>query len=405
MRLWPIVRKDLLHVARDPIAAVLLLAAPLVLVAALGASTGKLLGWSARNEALRLEVVDLDGGPLARAVAAGLAARPGLDVVETPDERAAVRRVSAGERMACVVIGPAFSRDVAALGVADLLDGSTAHLASLLDWLDVHVRARRTRAASAAVVRQLVLGEVLRSVAPWVAARDPLAAPFLRAPAGAPPLPAPAPSGRDDVDAAGEGRGEIYEVLVPSYTVMFLFFIVNIMARSLLEERALGTMQRLRAAPISAAALLAAKSVPFLLTAVVQGVLLFAAGKVLFGMSWGERPWLLLPVLLATALAATALGVLVSTLVRSEAQVAAFSTLLVVGLGAVSGCFLPRVWLPEALRQASLATPHAWALIAFDQVLMAGGPDVSRVMTCCGVLVAMAAVFSLAGWQRFRKAG
>jgi len=401
---WPLVRKDLRRVARDPLALVLLVVAPLLVVAAIGLSTGRLLGWSERNEGLRLAVVDEDGGPLARSVVTGLSGRGGLAVTRAASRDAAARLLADGKHAAAVAVGDHFTAAVAGLEVADLLDGSREQVATLLERLDISVAGRRHGGAAEAIVRQLVVAEVLRVVAPVVAGRDPLAAPYLRRTR---PRPTPAaPSGEAAAMATTGGpRGEIYETLVPSYTVLFMFFLVNLMARSLLEERSLGTLARLRASPLSDAALLAAKALPFLAAGLAQGALLLVAGRALFGMSWGDRPWLLLPALAATALAAVGLGTLVSTLVRSEAQIASASTVLVVGLGALSGCFLPRAWMPEAMRTASLATPHGWSLAAFDQVLVASRTDAGRVWLSCAVLAGFAAVFALAGWRRFRHAG
>ena len=406
MTVWPLVRKDLRRVARDPLALVLLIVAPLLVVAAIGLSTGRLLGWSERNEGLRLVVVDEDGGTLARAVVTGLSGRDGLTVTSAAGRDAAAHLLAAGKHGAAVAIGGGFAAGGAELEVADLLDGSHEQLATLLERLDIAVVGRRQDGAAEAIGRQLVIAEVLRVVAPVVAGRDPLAAPYLHRTRPRPqPAAPPGEAAAAPIATGGGPRGEIYEILVPSYTVLFMFFLVNLMARSLLEERSLGTLARLRASPLSDAALLAAKAAPFLAAGIVQGALLLLAGRALFGMSWGDRPWLLLPALSATALAAVGLGTLVATLVRSEAQIASASTVLVVGLGAVSGCFLPRAWMPEAMRTASLATPHGWSLAAFDQVLVASQADAGRVWLACAALTGFAAMFALAGWWRFRRAG
>ena len=66
---------------------------------------------------------------------------------------------------------------------------------------------------------------------------------------------------------------------------------------------------------------------------------------------------MLIPVIVATSMAATALGLLVATLVRSESQVSAYATILVITMGGISGCFTPRQWLPDAMREFSLTTP------------------------------------------------
>ncbi len=203
----------------------------------------------------------------------------------------------------------------------------------------------------------------------------------------------------------GGGTNEAYQELVPSYTVMFVFFLVNLMARSFLNERELGTMRRLRIAPITGWSILAGKTVPFLIVSLLQTAALFLSGRLLFGMSWGSNPWLLLPVIFATSCAATGLGLLIATLVKSDSQVSAYATTAVIILAGISGCFMPRKWLPDVMQEISLATPHAWALIAYDQILSNPVPDLGEVWKCVGVLLAFAAGFFLLGGLRFRSAG
>ena len=150
-------------------------------------------------------------------------------------------------------------------------------------------------------------------------------------------------------------------------------------------------------------ALLAGKIGPYLLLSIVQLALLFIAGRYLFGMAWGPSPGMLIPVVLATALAATGMGALVSSVVRNEAQVISCSVLIVITLGAVSGCFIPRQWMAESIQQVSLATPQAWSLIAFGELLTADRPDIGLVWSAVGILVAFATVLFGLGYWRMRK--
>ncbi|QDT65670.1 ABC transporter permease [Calycomorphotria hydatis] len=197
---------------------------------------------------------------------------------------------------------------------------------------------------------------------------------------------------------------EIYNDIVPSYTVMFVFFLVNIMARSFLHERDLGTLRRLQMAPISGLSILIGKTLPFLIISLSQTSLLLIAGRLLFGMSWGTNPWLLLPVIFCTSLAATTLGLMVATLIKSDAQVSAYATSAVIILAGVSGCFMPRKWMPDVMQQFSLGTPHAWSLIAYEEILSDATPDPQFVLSCCGMLLLFCAAFILIGAWRFRPA-
>lgn len=215
------------------------------------------------------------------------------------------------------------------------------------------------------------------------------------------PPPKLLPPKQDGSSALGN---DAYQDLVPSYTTMFVFFLVNLMARSFIAEREIGTLRRLRAAPISGWSIMLGKTLPFLMLSLAQTTILFLAGKVLFGMEWGPQPWLLLPVIFATSCAATGLGLLIATLVRSDSQVSAYATTTVIILAGISGCFMPRKWLPDLMQQVSLATPHAWALIAYDQILSNAVPNALIVWQCVGMLLAFAAGFFLLGGWRFRGA-
>lgn len=193
----------------------------------------------------------------------------------------------------------------------------------------------------------------------------------------------------------------VYRTLVPAYTVFFAFFLINIMARSFISERELGTLRRLQLAPISPGELLIGKTLPFWMLSLLQSSVLFLAGHFVFGMPWGRQPWLLLPVFGCVACAATSLGLLVATLVRTDAQISAYANLLVILTAGISGCFMPRDWLPPILLQVSLITPHAWALIAFEEILAGAPPRLMTVFECCVALLGFALAFFLWGRRQF----
>src|SRR5207247_10444006 len=81
-----------------------------------------------------------------------------------------------------------------------------------------------------------------------------------------------------------------YQILVPSYTVMFAFFLVLTVGWLFVAERRQGTLLRLRAAPLSRGQILLGKLIPCLLLSLGQGFFLLLAGRLVFGMSWGAEP-------------------------------------------------------------------------------------------------------------------
>ncbi|WP_448605281.1 ABC transporter permease, partial [Thermoflexus hugenholtzii] len=186
---------------------------------------------------------------------------------------------------------------------------------------------------------------------------------------------------------------------VPGYTIYGVFWIVSLLATSVLQEKREGTFRRLRAAPVSRAVMLAGKLLPYYLINLIQIAIMLGASSGLFGMSLGRSPLALVAVSLAAAAAATGLGVLVAALVRTEAQAGGLTVLLLLTMSALGGCFVPRFVMPDWLRTLGLLTPHAWALDAYQDLLVRGY-GLREVWPKVGALTAFAtAFFSLGVWR------
>jgi ABC-type multidrug transport system permease subunit len=197
------------------------------------------------------------------------------------------------------------------------------------------------------------------------------------------------------------GRGaQRYQTLVPSYTVMFAYFLVLTVGWLFVAERRQGTLKRLRAAPLSRSQILLGKFLPCFALSLVQGIFLLAAGKLIFDMSWGQYPGWLLVVVFATSLSAMGLAMLVASVARNEAQVAIYGTLLVLVLAGISGCLMgDRELMPEAMQRISLVTPQAWALIAYKQLLANPGVvNLALVGQACLVLCGFGLGFIFLAW-------
>jgi ABC-type multidrug transport system permease subunit len=205
-------------------------------------------------------------------------------------------------------------------------------------------------------------------------------------------------------------RGAIrYQILVPSYTVMFSYFLVLTVGWLFASERRQGTLKRLRAAPLTKGQILLGKLFPCYVLSIVQAVFLLLAGKVVFGMRWGPDTWsigkqvlMLAPVIATTSLAAMGLALLIASIARTEAQVAIIGTPLVLVLAGMSGCLMPRDLMPELMKQVSLITPHAWSLEAYLQLMISPTPEIDRVMIACAVLIGFGLGFLALAWKLLR---
>ncbi len=405
MNAWKITLKDLRLLQRDRRTLFILVALPLIFITILGLSTGQFLTMQDKNQLIQIAIVNEDPGELAAQFAENLRTKDGLDSKLVVNREEAVGKLETGIFMAVISIGPKFQERVEELTVADILYLDEGQLSEGLKSLDIEVICRASFMNTEGIVRQLVFGSAVQSLAPYVTRKNKLASRLIengRAEFAERREIAAGKTPPTQTDAASGAKDNVYQILVPSYTVMFAFFLVNIMARSFIGERDLGTLCRLRMAPVTRAGLLLGKTVPFFIISLVQSALLFLFGRLLFGMSWGSMPAGLIPVIVCTSLSATALGLLVATLARTESQVSAYANFLVITMAGISGCFMPRDWQPYLLQQIGLITPHAWALIAYDQLLVREHLNIAVVSRCCAMLLTFAAAFFTVGWWRFQ---
>jgi ABC-2 type transport system permease protein len=194
---------------------------------------------------------------------------------------------------------------------------------------------------------------------------------------------------------------DTFQQNVPGFTIYGIFWIVSLLSLSVLREKQEGTFRRLLVAPMGRMVMLAGKLTPYYLINIVQIVIMLGVSSLLFKMSLGNSPSGLVVVSLVAAATATGLGVLVAALARTEAQISGLTILVLLTLSALGGCFVPRFVMPEWLRTVGLVTPHAWALDAYQDLLVRGY-GLFDVLPKLGTLAAFAVAFFLIGAWRFR---
>lgn len=204
-----------------------------------------------------------------------------------------------------------------------------------------------------------------------------------------------------------EQRPNSVQQYVPSWTLFGVFFIAQTLATSLLEEKKVGTFRRLLVAPMSRAALLLGKLTPFLIVNLVQIVLMFAVGVFIMPLvgapklELGAHPGALILVSLAASLAATGLGLLIAALAKTAEQISGLGTLLVVTMAALGGVMVPRYIMPDFMQTIGLISPHAWALTAYQDVLVRGY-GITHILPEVAALMGFAVVFFGVALWRFK---
>ena len=411
---WHLTWKDLRLQVRDRRSLAVLLILPLIFISIIGMSTGKMAGWRASNQEIQVAWVDRDGGELAQRLRKKLNEKGDVRIEVYADTESAKRDVSSSKMTMSLTIGPEFQKRVDELELRDFFarKQGQGRLAKGIESLDIAVDTKPAWSWVAKLVTNNLSALTMDEVFPIVAARNDLGRTLIDNMAAADDPGIATSATRTESTASvlqttvSDGRpyrSTIYDRLVPGFTVMFTFFLVNVMARSFIAERDIGTLRRLRIAPLSPSGLLIGKTLPYLVISLLQSTTLFIFGRLLFDMTWGQQPWLMVPLVVCTSIAATSLGLLIAASVRTDAQVSSYANLIVISLAGVSGCFMPREWMPDVMKELSVVTPHAWSLIGYMELLLNPQPEVAVIVKSCLILLGFSAVFFVVGYRRFRS--
>ena len=199
---------------------------------------------------------------------------------------------------------------------------------------------------------------------------------------------------------------DLSQSAVPGFTVLFVFMAAQTTARSIYEEKKIGTFRRLVAAPLNKVELMIGKILPNFIIALVQILVIFAFGSVgmrllgLTPMPVERSPLGLILVAVVLALCSSAFGIAIAGIARTENQIGGLSTLLLWGMGLLGGSLIPLFILDRFLGYIPMIVPHYWANRAFDDLLIRG-LGVANIALDLGVLLAFSLVFFVIGLWRF----
>ena len=196
------------------------------------------------------------------------------------------------------------------------------------------------------------------------------------------------------------------QAVLSGITVLFVFLSAQVAAHSIFEEKKVGSFRRLMAAPLSRPALLGGKILPNFLTALVQILVIFAFGSLglrLIGATpvpLENNPVGVALVSILTALCASALGIVIAAIARTESQIGGMGMLVLWGMGLLGGCIAPAFLLDRYLGPLPKLVPQYWANRAFDDLLIRG-LGLQDVALELAVLLGFTILFFVIGLWRF----
>ncbi|NND68955.1 MAG: ABC transporter permease [Halioglobus sp.] len=191
---------------------------------------------------------------------------------------------------------------------------------------------------------------------------------------------------------------------VPAWLVFSMFFVVVPLANTLINERQVGTLRRIRTIAVPGWKLILGKIVPYYFINQVQVVLMLLVGVWVVPLLGGDRLTLGDSfgglALISSALSAAALGyaILIAVICRSTEQATTLGGAGNIILAALGGIMVPTYVMPEFMQSVTVVSPMSWGLQGFLDILLRGGgvmdvlPEVASLLVLGFVALGVALV-------------
>ena len=172
-----------------------------------------------------------------------------------------------------------------------------------------------------------------------------------------------------DSDRAPDGGVDIPIRLLPGIIVMFLLFSVTLGAQTLVEERRIGTLERLMTTRLTTDQLFAGKFLAGIGRGMVQVAVLLGLGFVVLRVAGPAAFVQSLGLAVVVAAAVSAIGLVIAAVARSQDQATWGAVLVTMYMTVFGGTFFP-VGSSGALHLMSLFTVNRYAIDAFSGIIV-----------------------------------
>lgn len=188
--------------------------------------------------------------------------------------------------------------------------------------------------------------------------------------------------------------------VVPGMGVLFAFVVLIYFGYTAFDDFGFGMWDRLRVSGVHSFSTLTAKAIVMGVHVVLHLGLVFAVGALALGLRVDGAWWMIVVLIIATALAAVAYAFMAFSLSRSNALYNAFCYVGALALTALGGGLVPFPLLPDWAQTIGPVTPTYWAVQGFQHVAT-GSADTSLLLRHVAMLVLFAAVFTGIGVWRY----
>ena len=189
---------------------------------------------------------------------------------------------------------------------------------------------------------------------------------------------------------------------VGGWAMMFLLFSLTSASRSLFDEKQSGVMIRLLSSPVTRTQILWGKYIYNMSIGIIQLVVLFFGGMLLFKIDIFSNFFNLFLIIFASSIACTAFGMFLASFTKTSAQANGLGTLLILTMSAVGGSWFPVSMMPETIQFFSRFTITYWSIEGFLAVLWRGS-GFMEILPLLGMLLGIGILINVISYFNFKR--
>ncbi|RXK12556.1 ABC transporter [Halarcobacter mediterraneus] len=166
---------------------------------------------------------------------------------------------------------------------------------------------------------------------------------------------------------------------VPAWLVFSMFFILIPISNTFINEKAFGTIDRIRSINVSLFPILLGKIVPYYFINQVQVVFMILVGMYIVPLLGGDSlviqgsiPLIFL-VSSAVSFASISFALLIANIAKTTEEATTIGGVSNIILAAIGGIMVPKFVMPKFMQDFSEYSPMSWGLESFLEVFVRGG--------------------------------
>jgi ABC-2 type transport system permease protein len=181
------------------------------------------------------------------------------------------------------------------------------------------------------------------------------------------------------------------------FSIFFSMYTMVFGIGTILNDRQYKTWQRMLISPVSKASILGGSMVVAYITGAIQIGVLILGGRYLLGIDWGSSMSGILMVAAAFVFTVTSMGLMLSGVVKTHAQLSAVTPVVLTSTSMLGGCMWPlEIVNNKLLLFLAELTPQKWAIQGMESIASKGMGFSAAVFPTI-VLIAMGVLFFAVG--------